>query len=180
MRLLQRLQPDKLMTRKSHWQRITLYTLLLMFLWPWLLKLDLLKKSGFALQIFIVVICLNYLSFIFSIAQGQRLSKGISPIGAVCLFLFSNILLIFMFAVGWQRFGLFGPSGGCFPDPDFLDSLYFSTTTFATVGFGDFIPCNRSGKILLITESLIGSTHFGIFITIIFSRVIYPHKPNSQ
>ncbi|WP_164521502.1 potassium channel family protein [Iodobacter ciconiae] len=168
------------MTKKPHWRRITLYALLLMFLWPWLLKLDLLNKSGIALQIFIAAIYLNYLSFVFSIAQGQRLSKGISPAGAVCLFLFSNMLLIFMFAVGWQRFALFGPGGSCLPEPGFLDSLYFSTTTFATVGFGDFIPCNRSGKILLMAESLIGSTHFGIFITLIFSRVIYPPQAESQ
>ncbi|WP_410499453.1 potassium channel family protein [Chitinibacter sp. S2-10] len=159
---------------KINWQHVPLYTLLFMFAWPWLIKLGLVGKSATTLHWFIAVVYLNYLSFVFSIAKGQRLQNGIHPAQAVWLFILSNILLIMTFATGWQVFDVYGTSAGCANNIDFLDSLYFSTTIFATVGFGDFLPCNADGKILFIAESIIGSTHFGIFITLIFSRVIFP------
>lgn len=118
----------------------------------------------------------NYLSFIFSIAYGQRMQMGLHPAQAVWLFLLSNILLILTFAAGWQVFDVYGTSAGCNNNTDSLDSLHFSTTIFATVGFGDLLPCNAHGKMLFIAESIVGSTHFGIFITLVFSRVIFPAK----
>lgn len=159
-----------------NWRPIPLYTLLLMFAWPWLIKWEIVDRGGDTLYWFIAATYLNYLSFIFSIAYGQRMQAGLHPAQAVWLFMLSNILLILTFATGWQVFDVYGTSAGCTNNTNFLDSLYFSTTIFATVGFGDFLPCNEHGKTLFIAESIIGSTHFGIFITLIFSRVIFPNQ----
>ncbi len=153
-------------------QRLPLYLLLCMFAWPWLLKLGYVENTSTALHGFIALVYLNYFSYVLSIAKGLRLRHGIEPEQAVWLFILSNLLLIYTFATGWQMFDVYGTSAGCSNNPDFLDSLYFSATIFATVGFGDFLPCNRDGKLLFIAESFIGSTHFGIFITLIFSRVV--------
>ncbi len=162
--------------KNMNWRHVPLYTLIFMFVWPFLIRLDLLDHNGNALYWFIGFTYLNYLSFIFSIAYGHRMQDGLHPAQAVWLFLLSNILLILTFAAGWQMFDVYGTSAGCSNNTNFLDSLYFSTTIFATVGFGDFLPCNAHGKTLFIAESIIGSTHFGIFITLIFSRVIFPSK----
>jgi hypothetical protein len=160
--------------KNIHWRHIPLYTLLVMFAWPWLIKWDVIEHGSNTLYWFIAATYLNYLSFIFSIAYGQRIRAGLHPAQAVWLFMLSNVLLILTFATGWQVFDVYGTSAGCSNNTNFLDSLYFSTTIFATVGFGDFLPCNEHGKALFIAESIIGSTHFGIFITLIFSRVIFP------
>lgn len=162
------------------WRKVPLYTLLFMFVWPFLIRMRILDPGGTTLYWFIAATYVNYLSFIFSIAYGQRMQMGLHPAQAVWLFLLSNILLILTFAAGWQVFDVYGTSDGCNNSSDFLDSLYFSTTIFATVGFGDFLPCNAHGKMLFIAESIIGSTHFGIFITLIFSRVIFPTKAQTS
>ncbi|QZA77184.1 potassium channel family protein [Deefgea tanakiae] len=158
------------------WRHVPLYTLLFMFLWPLLIRFEILDHGSETMYWFIAATYLNYLAFIFSIAYGQRMQEGLHPAQAVWLFLLSNMLLILTFAAGWQMFDVYGTSDGCSNNTNFLDSLYFSATIFATVGFGDFLPCNADGKLLFIAESLIGSTHFGIFITLVFSRVIFPNK----
>lgn len=161
---------------RINWRHIPLYTLIFMFVWPLLVRFRIIDHGGNTLYWFIAGVYINYLSFIFSIAYGQRAQTGLHPAQAVWLFMLSNLLLILTFAAGWQVFDVYGTSAGCSNNTDFLDSLYFSTTIFATVGFGDFLPCNANGKILFIAESIIGSTHFGIFITLIFSRVIFPAR----
>ncbi len=49
-----------------------------------------------------------------------------------------------------------------------LDSLYFSMITIATVGYGDFSPTKSAGKLLVMTEVLIGLA----LIVVVVQRVI--------
>ncbi len=42
----------------------------------------------------------------------------------------------------------------------YLDALYFTTTTLATVGYGDFHPLTDYGKILTIAYELVGIPFF--------------------
>jgi hypothetical protein len=51
----------------------------------------------------------------------------------------------------------------------FADALYFSATTFATVGLGDIVPGSPTAQMLACLESIIGSLALGIFV-IILSR----------
>ena len=53
---------------------------------------------------------------------------------------------------------------------DWLDSLYFSVITLATVGYGDFSPQTTGGKIFTIFYVIIG---IGIILS--FANAFYAH-----
>lgn len=57
-------------------------------------------------------------------------------------------------------------------DTTFIDSLYFSIVTFATVGYGDILPHTPIEKILVISEIIIGYLMGGLLIAILAKRVI--------
>ena len=52
----------------------------------------------------------------------------------------------------------------------FLDSIYFSITTLATVGYGDFSPQTVAGKIFTIFYILIGIGMLSGFIILLAER----------
>ena len=47
---------------------------------------------------------------------------------------------------------------------NFLDSLYFSTITFTTLGYGDFRPLEGLGRILAGSEAFIGAFMMALFV----------------
>ena len=49
-------------------------------------------------------------------------------------------------------------------------ALYFSIVTITTLGFGDVVPINGTGKLLVCLEALIGVTLVGLFLNAISSR----------
>lgn len=55
---------------------------------------------------------------------------------------------------------------------DFLDALYFSTSTFTTVGYGDIAPVTRAGKYLSIGMMLVGSLTYVSFMAIVSSSIV--------
>lgn len=52
-----------------------------------------------------------------------------------------------------------------------VQSLYFSTITFSTIGYGDFYPAGPGSKALVSTESLIGAILMALFIFVLGRRV---------
>jgi voltage-gated potassium channel Kch len=52
----------------------------------------------------------------------------------------------------------------------FLDSVYFSITTLATVGYGDFSPQTAAGKIFTIFYIIIGIGMLSGFIVLLAER----------
>jgi len=46
---------------------------------------------------------------------------------------------------------------------NFPDSLYFSLITFTTLGYGDFRPLERWGRILAGSEAFIGAFMMALF-----------------
>ena len=52
----------------------------------------------------------------------------------------------------------------------FLDSIYFSITTLATVGYGDFSPQTAAGKIFTIFYIIIGIGMLSGFIVLLAER----------
>jgi hypothetical protein len=53
-----------------------------------------------------------------------------------------------------------------------IDSLYFATTIFTTVGFGDLHPTSHAGEYLAIVLALYGIIILGIFIGILGEAIV--------
>ena len=53
----------------------------------------------------------------------------------------------------------------------FLRSLYFSTITFTTVGFGDLFPAKDVSRIFVMIEALIGLFSYSLFIFTFGKRI---------
>jgi voltage-gated potassium channel Kch len=53
---------------------------------------------------------------------------------------------------------------------DWLDSVYFTVVTMATVGYGDFTPHTDAGKIGAMVLIVIGIGLFGTFASLLIKR----------
>jgi hypothetical protein len=101
------------------------------------------------------------------------------------IFVFSGsaVVLIGLFSIAWGVFQAFQVTSDlvvpvspyiCHSGFD-VDltwaSLYFSTTVFTTLGFGDYIPKGQAGQVISIVESLLGVTHVVTFFSILMTRL---------
>jgi hypothetical protein len=57
-----------------------------------------------------------------------------------------------------------------------IDSLYFATTIFTTIGFGDLHPTSNSGQCLTIVLAMYGIVILGIFIGILGEVIVDSHN----
>lgn len=83
------------------------------------------------------------------------------------------IILIFAFLF-WLTDGIIKEVNGTFIQPDFWDYLYFSVTTFTTLGYSNIQPNLTSGHIpqlLVALESFLGILIMSLFIFVITYRV---------
>lgn len=55
---------------------------------------------------------------------------------------------------------------------DRFDSLYFSITTFTTLGYGDFSPLPEN-RLMAGGEALLGYIMLGVFVSILFSLITW-------
>ena len=83
------------------------------------------------------------------------------PIAALLKVLLWTILV---FAVIYWRNGLL--ISGALKDVSFLDAIYFSATTWTTLGYGDMAPPPRIRHITSI-EALLGYTGMGVWIAVV-------------
>lgn len=56
-------------------------------------------------------------------------------------------------------------------NPTLLQSLYFSSVTMLTIGYGDISPSSDIARIFVIIVGFIGFILFGIFITVTYSNI---------
>lgn len=80
----------------------------------------------------------------------------------------SGFALIALFAVLYFFVGINPPTDG-FVDK-VVNCFYFSTITFATVGYGDLQPANAVSKILAALEGLCGIFFTGLFLVTFVKR----------
>ncbi|MBC8064379.1 MAG: two pore domain potassium channel family protein [Chlorobia bacterium] len=74
------------------------------------------------------------------------------------------LVVVFLYAaIFWGIGGVIASKSG--ETADFWHSLYFSGITFATVGYGDFIPAPH-GQMLALTEGAIGAFTIAFFVAV--------------
>ena len=87
----------------------------------------------------------------------------------VATYFLLNIIIIAWFAFAGLSFDGYNCGKNC-SDVNLIDAFYYSTVSFTTIGFGDILPTNNAGKILLIIEALIGSLNTAVFISVAFLK----------
>ncbi len=79
--------------------------------------------------------------------------------------------LVLLFALAyWQLPGLVGAP--LLTANDFWNSLYFSTMTFATLGFAEVQPVHLIGRLLVIAEVVCGYFMLGLLVAILGRKVL--------
>jgi uncharacterized protein YjbI with pentapeptide repeats len=79
--------------------------------------------------------------------------------------------LIIGYAAVYDLFNLIVDSDGAFVQ-SFVDSLYFSTLTFTTLGLGDFQPdpVSQLARLLVTSQAALGATLIAIFVFVLGRR----------
>ncbi|NUY06210.1 potassium channel family protein [Paraburkholderia youngii] len=99
---------------------------------------------------------------------------------AIALYVVYTALLTTQFAFAWGfggGFGLPNSKNGFYPaTADLVEALYFSTTVFTTVGFGDYVPIGRAAKLYFCFESMVAATHNAAFFSILLIRLTSSSK----
>jgi hypothetical protein len=79
--------------------------------------------------------------------------------------------LVFAFAVLYWSLGGVVQAGNAGGQPvGFWPALYFSGITFATVGYGDFLPAPHV-RVLALAEGAIGALTLGFFVAVLANRL---------
>lgn len=107
------------------------------------------------------------LSIIF--VSRDALIKTSSFSRSIALFLINVSEVISIYAILYLSFGVIGYCKNKVIQKPF-EALYFSIITISTTGFGDIIPINRCGRILVFSEIAIGILLLVIFFGIFISR----------
>lgn len=96
-------------------------------------------------------------------ADGQTL------LGAICIYLLLGIL--FANAYGFIGALEAGPFFAGLSDGSWTDRLYFSFTTMTTVGYGDLTAASDVGRMLAITEALLGQLYLVSVVALIVGNL---------
>lgn len=80
----------------------------------------------------------------------------------------SAIFVILLYAILYSQFGIEPRS--CLMWKRAIDSIYFSTITFSTVGYGDIHPASPFCKLLSASEGLMGIFFTGMFLVAFVKR----------
>jgi hypothetical protein len=88
--------------------------------------------------------------------------------GALCLYLLAGLFFAFVFsAVGIVQHGFFVQT----QETRSLDYTYFSFVTLATVGYGDLTARTDVGRMLSITEALLGQLYLVSAVALLISNI---------
>jgi hypothetical protein len=85
--------------------------------------------------------------------------------GALCIYLLVG--LFFAFLYGFTAAVGLGPFFVATSHATDVDYLYFSFSTLATVGFGDLVPGTSLGRMLAVTEALVGQMYLVTIVALL-------------
>jgi len=89
--------------------------------------------------------------FVANVSHPHRLRVAI---GVLIAFV-AHMLEASLFAVGWLVLIRGGMAELSIPDPGFMDALYFSFSTYSSLGYGDIVPLGDS-RMLAGIEAILG------------------------
>ena len=138
-----------------------------------------LLPSGLPRSIFVVAVCLTFVSiFVALLLQRIRsLLGGRNGIWSDLALVMAEVgLLIGSFAAVYMSLGILdNTQGEATVVHDFWLSAYYSVVTFTTLGYGDFYPVGI-GRALAAIEACVGYVVLGLIASSAAS-VISPHQP---
>ncbi|KRP71729.1 hypothetical protein TX23_15820 [Pseudomonas paralactis] len=106
----------------------------------------------------IIVLYVLFAVLIFSIIRPSAWEGSI----VFLFFTMIALLFIFLFSALYYKHGLSSAGSDQFSllgGYTSLESLYFSTAVFTTLGFGDILPSGTAGKVVAATEAVMGMTY---------------------
>jgi hypothetical protein len=94
--------------------------------------------------------------------------QGSTVLGALCIYLVVGFSFAYLFsAVGVISGGFFANQS----DAHIVDYLYFSYASLTTVGYGDLSAAKDVGRILAVSEALIGQLYLVTVVAILVSNI---------
>jgi len=100
-------------------------------------------------------------------AEGEVTVRTLSGVLAIYLLL-GMLFSFFLGAAAELESGAFFTND---PDPNRSDFLYFSYVTLSTVGYGDLSPLTNVGRMLAVTEALIGQIYLVTVVALIVTNL---------
>lgn len=94
--------------------------------------------------------------------------------GALCLYLLVGLFFSFVFAVAGA---IDPPFFAQEPADHTVDYVYFSVTTITTTGYGDLTARASAGKMLAVSEALLGQLYLVGVVAILVSNIGWQRKP---
>ncbi len=90
--------------------------------------------------------------------------------GALCIYVLIGMLFAFVYA--FTTLVAPGPFFAQQPEASSLDFLYFSFVTLTTVGYGDLTARTGLGRMLAITEALMGQLYLVTVVAILIGNLV--------
>jgi hypothetical protein len=107
-----------------------------------------------------------------AVAQNEVNSRSVA--GAICVYMLFGMLFMFLYGVlatlGHAPFFAQGTDGTR------STRLYFSYTTLATLGYGDYTAAANLGRSLAVLEALIGQLYLVTVVAVIVTRLGLPGR----
>jgi hypothetical protein len=94
---------------------------------------------------------------------------GSSILAAVCVYLLVGLAFaaVYGFVAAIGEGGLFAGVG----DGDSVQRIYFSFVTLATVGYGDFVMGSDPGRMIAVTEALLGQVYLVTIVALLVGNL---------
>jgi Ion channel len=94
--------------------------------------------------------------------------QGSTILGALCIYLLLGLFYAYLFSA-------VGAVGGSFfagqPQATVVDYLYFSYASLTTVGYGDLSPAKDLGRMLAVSEALIGQLYLVTVVALLVGNI---------
>lgn len=96
---------------------------------------------------------------------------------ALCIYLLAGVFFAYVFHV---IDAVDGPFFHQTANPSSVDFLYFSFTTLTTLGYGDFSPAHDLGKMLSVSEALLGQLYLVSVVALLVSNIGRERVPRAR